>query len=170
MPSSSILGLKMAFLLKKAVFSPNVELEGIARQVVEASRLGSCACFGNWGRNRGGYNFQIFSWLTLLHILHPRFFNRCLGHIKMQNNAFASDSCHHGRRQLVAGSWRCRQPSTALRRHHRPQLKARAETAWIRRDIFRKANICESVFCRIFWTTTTIFTWLLSTCKLVWKL
>ena len=35
----------MAFLLKKAVFSPNVELEGIARQVVEASHLGSCACF-----------------------------------------------------------------------------------------------------------------------------
>ena len=25
----------MAFLLKKAIFSPNVELEGIARQVVE---------------------------------------------------------------------------------------------------------------------------------------
>ena len=47
MPSSSILVLKMAFMLKKAVFSPNVELEGIARQVVEASRLGSCACFGN---------------------------------------------------------------------------------------------------------------------------
>ena len=37
MPSSSTLGLKMAFLLKKAVFSPNVELDGIARQVVEAS-------------------------------------------------------------------------------------------------------------------------------------
>ena len=46
-PSSSIVGLKMEFLLKKAVFSPNVELEGIARQVVEAWRLGSCACFGN---------------------------------------------------------------------------------------------------------------------------
>ena len=47
MPSSSTLGLKMAFLLKKAVFSPNVELDGIARQVVEASHLGNCACFGN---------------------------------------------------------------------------------------------------------------------------
>ena len=45
--SSSTLGLKMVFLLKKAVFSPNVELDGIARQVVEASRLGNCACFGN---------------------------------------------------------------------------------------------------------------------------
>ena len=46
-PSSSILGLKIEFLLKKAVFSPNVELDGIARQVVVASRLGNCACFGN---------------------------------------------------------------------------------------------------------------------------
>ena len=68
MPSSSTLGLKTAFLSKNAIFSPNIELEGIARQVVEASRLGICACFGNWGRNRGGYNFQFFSWLTLMHI------------------------------------------------------------------------------------------------------
>ena len=47
MPSSSTLGLKTAFLSKNAIFSPNIELEGIARQVVEASRLGICACFGN---------------------------------------------------------------------------------------------------------------------------
>ena len=47
MPSSSTLGLKTAFLSKNSIFSPNIEIEGIARQVVEASRLGSCACFGN---------------------------------------------------------------------------------------------------------------------------
>ena len=33
---------------------PNVELEGKARQSIENSCLGSCACFSNLGRSRGG--------------------------------------------------------------------------------------------------------------------
>ena len=40
-PPSSILGLKIAFLDKKIIFSTNIELAGIARQSIEASRLDS---------------------------------------------------------------------------------------------------------------------------------
>ena len=49
--SSSVLGLKMAFLDKIATFRPNIELEAIARQSVEASRKVICAYFGMIGRN-----------------------------------------------------------------------------------------------------------------------
>ena len=58
--SSSILGLKMAFLDKNAIFRPYFELEAIARQSVEASRLVICAYFGNIGRNSGYFLFRIF--------------------------------------------------------------------------------------------------------------
>ena len=45
---------------QKTVFSPNVELEGIARQVVEASHLGSNACFGITEAEIGEVIFLIF--------------------------------------------------------------------------------------------------------------
>ena len=38
-PASSTFGLKVAFFDKNAIFSPNIELAGIARECVEASRL-----------------------------------------------------------------------------------------------------------------------------------
>ena len=58
--SSSIFGLKMAFSDKNAIFRPNIELEEIARQYVEAPREVSCAYFGNVGRNNGYFLLPIF--------------------------------------------------------------------------------------------------------------
>ena len=45
--SSSILGLKMTFLDKNAIFRPKIELEAIEGR----SRRVICAYFGNIGRN-----------------------------------------------------------------------------------------------------------------------
>ena len=59
--SSSVLGLKIAFLDKNAIFRPYFELEAIARQSVQASRKVSCAYFGNIGRNSGYFLLPIFS-------------------------------------------------------------------------------------------------------------
>ena len=67
--SSSICGLKMAFLSKNAIFRPNIELEAIARQPVEASREVICAHFGNIGRNSGYFLLPIFLGSYL--IVHP---------------------------------------------------------------------------------------------------
>ena len=58
--SSSVLGLKIAFLDKIVIFRPNIELEAIARQYVEASREVDCAYFGNIGRNSGYFLLPIF--------------------------------------------------------------------------------------------------------------
>ena len=58
--SSSVLGLKIAFLDKIVIFRPNIELEAIARQSVEASREVDCAYFGNIGRNSGYFLLLIF--------------------------------------------------------------------------------------------------------------
>ena len=65
--SSSVLGLKIAFLDKIVIFRPNIELEAIARQSVEASRKVDCAYFGNIGRNSGYFLLPIFlgSYLTV---------------------------------------------------------------------------------------------------------
>ena len=65
--SSSVLGLKIAFLDKIVIFRPNIELEAIARQSVEASREVDCAYFGNIGRNSGYFLLLIFlgSYLTV---------------------------------------------------------------------------------------------------------
>ena len=65
-------------MVKKAIFRPNIELEAIARQSVEASREVDCAYFGNIGRNSGYFLLPRFlgsylngqagqdSWFTLL--------------------------------------------------------------------------------------------------------
>ena len=45
---------------KIAIFRPNIELEAIARQSVEASRKVICAYFGNIGRNSGYFLLTIF--------------------------------------------------------------------------------------------------------------
>ena len=58
--SSSVLGLKIAFLDKIVIFRPNIELEAIARQSVEASREVICAYFGNIGRNSRYFLHPIF--------------------------------------------------------------------------------------------------------------
>ena len=58
--SSSVLGLKIAFLDKIVIFRPNIELEAIARQSIEASREFDCAYFGNIGRNSGYFLLPIF--------------------------------------------------------------------------------------------------------------
>ena len=50
----------MVFLSKNAIFRPNIELEAIARQPVEASREVICAYFGNIGRNSGYFLLPIF--------------------------------------------------------------------------------------------------------------
>ena len=50
----------MAFLSKNAIFRPNIELEAIARQSVEASREVICAYFGNIDRNSGYFLLRIF--------------------------------------------------------------------------------------------------------------
>ena len=65
--SSSVLGLKIAFLDKIVIFRPNIELEAIARQSVEASRKVICAYFGNIGRNSRYFLYPIFlgSYLSL---------------------------------------------------------------------------------------------------------
>ena len=51
---------------KIVIFRPNIELEAIARQSVEASREVDCAYFGNIGRNSGYFLLPIFlgSYLT----------------------------------------------------------------------------------------------------------
>ena len=59
-PSSSVLGLKIAFLDKIVIFRLNIELEAIARQSVEASHKVDCAYFGNIGRNSGYFLLPIF--------------------------------------------------------------------------------------------------------------
>ena len=58
--SSSVLGLKIAFLDKIVIFRPNIELEVIARQSEEASCEVDCAYFGNIGRNSGYFLLPIF--------------------------------------------------------------------------------------------------------------
>ena len=58
--SSSVLGLKIAILDKIVIFSPNIELEAIARQSVDASREVDCAYFGNIDRNSGYFLLPIF--------------------------------------------------------------------------------------------------------------
>ena len=58
--SCSVSCLKMAFLVKIAIFRPNIELEAIARQSVEASCEVVCAYFGNIGRNSGYFFLPIF--------------------------------------------------------------------------------------------------------------
>ena len=45
---------------KIVIFRPNIELEAIARQSVEASREVDCAYFGNIGRNSGYFLLPIF--------------------------------------------------------------------------------------------------------------
>ena len=45
--SSSVLDLKMSFLVKVAIFRPHIELEAIARQSVGASCEIICAYFDN---------------------------------------------------------------------------------------------------------------------------
>ena len=50
----------MAFLVKIAIFRPNIELEGIGRQSVEAKREVICAYFGNIDRNSGYFLLRIF--------------------------------------------------------------------------------------------------------------
>ena len=50
----------MAFLDKNAIFRPNIELEAIARQSVEASREVDCAHFSNIGRNSRYFLLPIF--------------------------------------------------------------------------------------------------------------
>ena len=50
----------MAFLVKIAIFRPNIELEGIGIQSVEAKREVICAYFGNIGRNSGYFLLPIF--------------------------------------------------------------------------------------------------------------
>ena len=50
----------MTILSKNAIFRPNIELEAIARQSVDASREVDCAYFGNIGRNSGYFLLPIF--------------------------------------------------------------------------------------------------------------
>ena len=50
----------MAFLVKIAIFRPNIELEEIGRQSVEAKREVICAYFSNIGRNSGYFLLPIF--------------------------------------------------------------------------------------------------------------
>ena len=45
---------------KIVIFRPNIELEAIARQSVEASREVDCAYFGNIDRNSGYFLLPIF--------------------------------------------------------------------------------------------------------------
>ena len=49
----------MAFLEKIATFRPNIELEAIARQSIEALREVDCAYFSNIGRNSGYFFLPI---------------------------------------------------------------------------------------------------------------
>ena len=50
----------MAFSSKNAIFRPNIQLEAIARQPVEALREVICAYFGNIGRNSRHFLLPIF--------------------------------------------------------------------------------------------------------------
>ena len=50
----------LAFLIKTAIFRPNIELEAIARQPIKVSREVICAYFGNIGRNSGYFLLPIF--------------------------------------------------------------------------------------------------------------
>ena len=64
--SSSVLGLKIAFLVKIVILRPNIELEAIARQSVDASCEVDCAYFSHIGRNSGYFLLPILlgSYLT----------------------------------------------------------------------------------------------------------
>ena len=67
---SSVLGLKITFLDKIAIFRSYIVLGAIARQSVDASHEVICAYFGNIGRNSRYFLLTIF--LASYHSRHFR--------------------------------------------------------------------------------------------------